>query len=683
MEELRQQLLDLLEKEFKGNKKGFLASLNRSENFNQLKLKIISSTSFLEKPNFSQRIFHIFTQLTEIPTCFCGSPVNFSYLTKGYNTYCSKKCMYESEVVKKKRDQTNLERYKAINPFQNEIIKEKIKKTNLERYGVENPSLSEEIKKKRENTFISRFGANTPLKNEIIKEKIKQTNLERYGVENPNQVKEIREKGIRTNLEKYGVESPLQNKEILNKVKQTCLERYGVENPAQNKEVQESMKQTNLERYGVESPLQNKEILNKVKQTNLERYGYAVSSKNEMVKEKMRKNNIEKYDVNWIPEMESIKIKIKETNMRIFGVEFPMQNEAIKEKTILSRSKRSFQNLLKNEKVMEKVEPLFSIEDYTNVYKEYKFLCKQWSNVFFDNLEDGKIPRCFVCFPVLKGESKAEKEILCWLGSLKINVISKNRSIIPPFELDIFLSNYNLAIEFNGLYWHSELNNKDRNFHLAKTEGCFNKEVQLLHIFEDEWLDRQEIVKSIIKSKLGFCDRVYARDTKFIEINKEDGQKFLKENHLQGENSRITRFFGLLYKNELIQLIGIGSTRYSNSSAYELIRSCALLNTVVVGGFEKLVKNLPLKGSIISYVDRRYFNGNSYKNWEYVGTTEPNYFYMKNYSNRESRLKYQKHKLPKLFPDVYDINLTEWEIMQLAGYDRIWDCGNIVYSRIL
>ena len=130
----------------------------------------------------------------------------------------------------------------------------------------------------------------------------------------------------------------------------------------------------------------------------------------------------------------------------------------------------------------------------------------------------------------------------------------------------------------------------------------------------------------------------------------------------------------------LVQLISLSKPRYNKNFDYELIRSCSKLNTVVVGGFNKLIKNLPIQGSLISYVDRRYFTGNSYKNWKYIGETSPNYYYTKGYQ-RESRIKYQKHKLARLFPDIHDDELTEWQIMQLAGYDRIWDCGNFVYVK--
>jgi len=178
-------------------------------------------------------------------------------------------------------------------------------------------------------------------------------------------------------------------------------------------------------------------------------------------------------------------------------------------------------------------------------------------------------------------------------------------------------------------------------------------------------------------------NKIYARETIFKEISKQEGNLFFKQNHLNNDNQRITNYFGLFKEEDLKFVIGIGKPRYNKNYDYELIRSCSKLNTVVIGGFEKLIKNLPLQGKIISYVDRRYFNGNSYKNWVFVEKTSQNYFYMKNYQVRESRNKFQKHKLPKLFPDVYDINLTEWEIMQLVGYDRIWDCGNLAYSRIL
>ena len=156
---------------------------------------------------------------------------------------------------------------------------------------------------------------------------------------------------------------------------------------------------------------------------------------------------------------------------------------------------------------------------------------------------------------------------------------------------------------------------------------------------------------------------------------------FLLDNHLQ--RPRATKQnYGLYYNDELVSMVNISKSRYNKNYEYELLRSCTTLNTTVIGGFNKIIKHviadLNIK-SIISYVDQRYFTGNGYSDWKELKNSIPNYFYvnLKNFKVRESRLKYQKHKLKE--KENYDGNLTEWEIMQLEGYDRIWDCGNKVF----
>jgi hypothetical protein len=117
---------------------------------------------------------------------------------------------------------------------------------------------------------------------------------------------------------------------------------------------------------------------------------------------------------------------------------------------------------------------------------------------------------------------------------------------------------------------------------------------------------------------------------------------------------------------------------------YEIARFCNKLNTSVIGGFSKLfnyfVKNYEFS-NIITYADKRISNGGLYQNngFTLLRESEPNYFYTKDYKLLESRNKYQKHKLKELLPN-YNSELTEWENMQLHGYDRIWDCGNYVFE---
>ncbi len=336
------------------------------------------------------------------------------------------------------------------------------------------------------------------------------------------------------------------------------------------------------------------------------------------------------------------------------------------------------------DRLKDLVEPLFTLEEFKGVIKKkYNFKCKKCSNIFEDNLDSGRVPRCYICFPHVV--SHYENDICLWLEELNIQKIVRNtRQVISPLELDIYLPEYKLAIEFNGLVWHSEISGKkDRKYHLDKTNGCEEKGIQLLHIFEDEWVQKQEIVKSIIKSKLGLItNRIYARDTEVKSVTNDIAYSFLFDNHLQVPIS-CEHYLGLYYQDALVYLIGISKPRFNKDYQYELVRSCPLININVVGGFSKLIKYAVQALSIstmISYVDRRYFTGKGYKDWTFLRSIDPNYFYTKGYK-RESRVKYQKHKLAKLFSTTYDANLTEWKIMQLNGFDRIWDCGNLVFEK--
>ena len=273
--------------------------------------------------------------------------------------------------------------------------------------------------------------------------------------------------------------------------------------------------------------------------------------------------------------------------------------------------------------------------------------------------------------------SNGENELYKFVKSF-INCEKGNRQIIKPKELDIYIPSKKVAIEFDGLYYHSELFN-DKNYHLDKTKMCEEKGIRLIHIFEDEWLNKKEICKSIIKSACGVYDRkIFARKCEVKEISLENYKLFLNENHLQGYTLCRTKL-GLYHNNELVQCNGISSSRFTKNEV-ELVRLCTKKNMQVVGSFSKLIKDYCNNyncNEIISYVDRRVFNGIGYKgaNFEVVGFSKPSYQVTKGIE-RFNRMTFQKKNLKKILK-VYDENLSEHQNCLNNHYYRIYDCGTI------
>lgn len=111
---------------------------------------------------------------------------------------------------------------------------------------------------------------------------------------------------------------------------------------------------------------------------------------------------------------------------------------------------------------------------------------------------------CTLCNPLDdRTTSFEEKDLLSYIQSIYSGqIIENDRSVIDGKELDIYLPEKKLAFEFDGLYWHSELF-KTNEYHKDKTDARLSHNIQLIHIFEDDWHHRQDIVKSRISSLIG------------------------------------------------------------------------------------------------------------------------------------------------------------------------------------
>ena len=293
------------------------------------------------------------------------------------------------------------------------------------------------------------------------------------------------------------------------------------------------------------------------------------------------------------------------------------------------------------------------------------------------------------CGNCIHGVSSDEKEIRQFITALNptIKQVYNDRNIINPYELDIFLPDYKLAIEYNGVYWHSvKQRGKSRNCHLNKTQKCVERGIKLIQIFSNEWKIKPDIIKSIIKSKLNIFDnRIFARKCIIKEVTKDDKKQFLNENHLQGnDNSQIR--LGLYYDNLLVSLMTFGYRKITKTnSKLELIRFCTKLNTQVIGGASKLLSHFEKiynPKTLTTYCDKRYGGVEFYQTLGFtlLHESKPNYWYFKSCNKLENRIKYQKYKLKILLPK-YNEALSEWENMEQNGFNKIWDCGNYVFIK--
>jgi len=437
----------------------------------------------------------------------------------------------------------------------------------------------------------------------------------------------------------------------------------------------EKVKSTNNTKFGGNAPLSSETVKEKTKKTLLENYGVDNIFKNlEYIKEKTQL----KHNVDHIAKLPTTKQKRAKTNNEKYGVITPILLEKHKNK----------QYKKKRDQFSKKYENLNIVNNVgDNIIINCPICCNNYTisrSVLYHRHTITDNP-CTYCYPTKKGVSIGEKSLVDFISGLGVIVEGNNRTLISPAEIDIFLPEYNIAIEYNGLYWHSS-KYTDSGYHLKKTELLNNIGIKLIHIFEDEWLDKSEIVKSRIKNLLSLTEtKLYARKCDVRVVNTKDKTLFLNENHIQGAVGSVVNL-GLYYNDQLVSIMTFSKKRAilrhkTKESEYELIRFCNKLNTSVVGGASKLlnhfIKNYQPK-HIITYADRRWSTGKLYDKLGFMFNkySSPNFYYVVN-RVREHRLKYQKHLLVE---KGYDKEKTADEIMSDLKIYKIFDCGTIRYS---
>ena len=458
-----------------------------------------------------------------------------------------------------------------------------------------------------------------------------------------------------------GIRSALQVPAFFEKQQKTTQDRFGVTNIFSDPNTKEKIKQTNIEKYGVGNPQQNKEIKEKTKQTLKLKTGFEYPLQNPESLKKTEDKIEERFGVRHFGELQKI--------------DFSEIIELCKNKSyelLLS------EELYRNNKQLLPLKCVFHGETFS-------------ASVGAMRNNDHQCPRCQDVY-----SSKQEQEIFDFIVGLGIpenEIIRRDRKILGV-EMDIFLPKINFAIEHHGLYYHSD-KFKDfelhyKKFFLAKEKGIF-----LFQIYGDEWQEKQDMCKSMIKTHLGLIkNKINARDCYVLQVDKNSNKhlrrkviNFMEDNHVQGNSNGTISYFILCDKktNEIYSSVTLRNLmnnkrdKVSDVKPIEIARFCCKQNSSVRGCFSKQLKVVKSwckdKGysEIFTYSDCRYSWGNVYEKngFEYRGHTGIGHYYLlenKRYQRLPTRLRRGNNKSEEqILKDedifkIYNAGHYRWEL---------------------
>ena len=579
----------------------------------------------------------------------------------------------------KKTNQTKIELHGSLEKAYEEMTS-KLRQTSLERYGVESYAKTEENKQKHRDAFAKKVE------------------------ENPNYYKERYQKTEETRIEKYGSLEEAFSQAIA-KAKQTNLKKYGVENYAQTEESRQHMKELNA-KFIEEDPDFWRKRDEKSKQTRIEKYG-SLEEANRQALEKRQKTCLEIYGTLSPLQNEEVKEKIKNTWMNLYGVDNPSKVKATRQKahdTIIERygdwknTRTSESRRLQKQKTEEENLKKYKEIDFKKLgFKYFEKNNKPWVKCLNCRTEfELVIPpsqilrlHCFKCNPIQYG-SILEKDIVNDIVNLGINrseIICNSRKIIDGKELDIYIPKYNIAIEYDGSYWHNS-EKRDSNYHISKTLSCTSKGIRLIHIFDEEFYGNYDLMMATLKKAFNLCEtRIGARKCEIRNLDNETYKEFLEDNHFQGYAPASVKI-GLIYNEELVACMSFAKPRNSVVAEWELCRYCEKSDIVIFGGKQKLLsyfERVYNPSSLITYCDFRWFDGKSCLDlgFKFKERTEPSYKYFlcDGKYNFQSKNLFQKSKMKDIPNFKFDESLSEWENMKNNSYLRIFDCGEMVYIK--
>ena len=503
---------------------------------------------------------------------------------------------------------------------------------------------------KMHETTKKRYGG-LGSQSEIIRNKVKKTNLEKYGVPSFFHTKEFKETDWITPI--YGVPHNSQSEEIQRRKKEnrikkmtkeeyekylwnqmTVEERWGESHPMKTDEGKKRLKDSLLRNHGVDNPMYVDGVMDKIVQTNIERYGVPHYTQTEEFKKRISEfnNSVDKF--------------IRDS--------YDRDKETVK----IIKDKEKLQSLYNKHKTITNLSEVLSINPTTlgRILKHHGIEIEQHHR-----------------------KSGIEYALVDYIKDLGIDDIVENDRRFG-YEIDIFLPKFNVAIEVNGVHWHSELF-KPKNYHAEKTNKMINDGLRQLHVWEHHWncTVKREIVKNRIKFMLGLNDcRVFARKTDIVYPKTSVVMNFYEKTHIQGKKGG-TKNIALSLDGEIVAAMTLTDKK---NGLWYLERYST--KGQVVGGFSKLFKHFLSETDGVKEVQTHasldYSQGKVYVTnvFEQTGVTPPNYSYHKS-GKHFSRNQCMKHKLHKILEN-FDETLSEVQNMHNHGFFRVYDSGSLKFS---
>lgn len=299
---------------------------------------------------------------------------------------------------------------------------------------------------------------------------------------------------------------------------------------------------------------------------------------------------------------------------------------------------------------------------------------------------------CHKCYANIS-QSSPELEIKDIINTMyNGRCIENSRSIIPPLELDLYYPEKNIAIEFNGNYWHDE-SHKPKDYHFNKFKLCKDKNIRLVSIYESDWFNKRDNIINLLKNIFIESKVIYARNCTISKLDYKTKSAFINEYHFYGDSNQGTISYGLYYNDELVSVMSFGKLRgqnklHNNKDHYELVRFVTKCNVRIIGGASKLFKKFISEYQpvyIICYSDNDFFTGETYNKLGFklksLGESI-DYQWVKG-TIALSRYGCMTNKLLEKYPKYRNINITgsiEDYVMHDLGYNKLYRCGNSIWE---